>query len=108
MPNITFALSEETIRRLKEAIRESYGFRKGALSSFVEEAVNANLDRLELQRSSEVFRALKEGKALAEASSLEDLARQLKALGVEPRSVIIVSSKGLPPVARAGFRARKS
>lgn len=106
MPNVTFALSEETIRRLREAVKESYGLKKGSLSHFVEEAVNAMIDRLETQRAPELFRAYAGEEALAEASNLEDLARKLREKSIEPRSVIIVSSHGLPLVARAGFRAR--
>jgi len=45
---------------------------------------------------------------VAEADSLEQLASRLKDLKVDSRSVRIISSIHLAPVARAGFRAREA
>jgi len=106
MPNLTIVLSEETSRRLRRAVKEIHGSRKGALSNLIEEAVNIYLDKLEEPKSPHAFRALREGRVIAEAKDLAELASKLRDLGVEPRNVRIVSTSGLRPVIEAGFRAK--
>ncbi len=108
MVNLTVSFSEETVRRLRQTIRDRYGFRRGALSGLVEEAVLEALGRLETTAPRERFRALKDDKVLAEADDLDQLASTLRQMKVDARSVRIVSSSYLPATARAGFRARKT
>lgn len=57
---------------------------------------------------SESFRALKGDKVVAEADDLDRLAARLKKLNIDARCVRILSSRYLPAVARAGFRAGKA
>lgn len=106
MVNLTISLSEETVKRLRRAVKERYGGKKGALSNLIQEALRGHLDSLETVPSSQRFRALRDEKVVAEADSLEDIAAKLRGLGIDPREVRIVSSEDLSPVARAGFRAR--
>ena len=80
----------------------------GALSGLVEEAILETLGRFETTGPSETFRAVKDGKVLAEADNLDHLALKLKKLNVNARSVRILSSSYLPAIARAGFGARKT
>jgi hypothetical protein len=101
-------MSAETVAKLRRAIRERYGSRRGALSGLVEEAVLGALGRFETPAQMEKFHALKGDGVLAEADSLKQLASKLRELKVDPRSVRIVSSVHLAPVARAGFRSRKA
>jgi len=106
--NLTVSMSAETLRKLRRAIRERYGSRRGALSGLVEEAILQALGRFETPAPTERFRALKGDKVVAEADSLEQLASRLKDLKVDSRSVRIISLVPLAAVARAGFRARKA
>jgi len=106
--NLTVSLSEETVRRLRRTVKERYASQRGALSGIVEKAVLETLDRYETTKPRERFRALKGNKVLAEADNLDELALKLRKLDIDARSVRIVSSKYLPPVARAGFRGRKT
>jgi hypothetical protein len=101
-------MSAETVRKLRRAIKEQYGSRHGALSGLVEAAVLRALERIEAQTPVERFRGLKGEKVVAEADNLQQLASRLKELKVDPRSVRIISSVHLAPIARAGFRARKA
>lgn len=43
MVNITISLPEQTVRRLRRTVRETYGGRKGALSGFIKEAIDEHL-----------------------------------------------------------------
>lgn len=108
MVNLTVSMSAETVRKLRRAIRERYGSRRGALSGLVEEAILQALGRFETPTPIERFRALKGDRVVAEADSLEQLASRLKDLKIDSRSVRIISSVHLAAVARAGFRARKA
>jgi len=106
--NLTVSMSAETVEKLRRTIRERYASRRGALSGLVEEAVLEALGRLETPTQTEKFRALKGDSIVAEADSLKQLASRLKDLRVDSRSVRIISSVHLAPVARAGFRSRKA
>jgi len=108
MVNLTVSMSAETVSKLRRAVRERYGSRRGALSGLVEKAVLETLGRFETVSPLERFRVLRDDRVLAEGDNLEQLASRLKQLKVDPRSVRIVSSVHLAPVARAGFRARKT
>jgi hypothetical protein len=106
--NLTISLSAETVRRLRQTIRDRYGLRRGALSGLVEEAILEALGRLESTSPKERFRALRDDRVLAEADDLDQLALKLRKMNVDARSVRILSSSYLPATARAGFRARKT
>jgi hypothetical protein len=106
MPNFTIVLSENTARRLRKVVAERYGSKKGALSTLIEQGVKDVLDRLDTPRLLETFRAVRNGKTVAEGDSLESLARSLRQAKVDPRRVQIVSTRPLVPIARAGLRAR--
>jgi uncharacterized protein YbjQ (UPF0145 family) len=108
MVNLTVSLSEGTVRKLRRTVRDRYGSRRGALSGLVEEAVLEALERFETPAPKETFRALKRDTIVAEADTLTELASKLRKLNVDARSVRILSSGYLAPVARAGFRARRS
>jgi hypothetical protein len=105
--NLTVSLSADTVNKLRKTIRERYGSRRGALSGLVEDAVLQALGRFDVPAQPERFRALKGDRVVAEAGNLAQLASRLKDMNVDSRSVRIVSSVHLAPVARAGFRARK-
>ncbi|MBI2648973.1 MAG: hypothetical protein HYW93_04890 [Thaumarchaeota archaeon] len=107
MVNITISLPEQTVRRLRRAVRVTYGGRKGALSGFIKEAIDEHFESLQSEPP-RTFRATDKERMIAEGSSLEELASRLGELGVDPRSVRIISSTKISPVAKAGFRARPS
>jgi len=52
----------------------------------------------------EEFRAVRGSKTLARAGSLRELASLLEKRKIDPRQVIIVSSRPLEPVVRTGLR----
>ena len=106
--NLTISLSEETVRRLRRTVRDRYGSRRGAISGLMEEALVDALDRLETPSEAERFRAVRGSEVLAEARDLDELADKLRRMKIDARSVRILSSRYLSPVARAGFRARKT
>jgi len=55
-----------------------------------------------------IFKALKEGKVMAEASSLDELASILKSKNIDPRGLRIVSTKPVKPVVRGGYRMKST
>lgn len=107
MVNITISLPEQTVRRLRRTVREPYGGRKGALSGFIKEAIDGPFESLQAEPP-RTYRATDKERMIAEGSSLEELASKLKELGIDPRSVRIISSTKIGSLARAGFRARPS
>ena len=106
MPTLTIVLPEVLEGRLRRTVREQYSGKKGAMSRIIAEALDAYLSRSELSSQSENFRALKGRRVVAEASSLAELAEQLREKGLSPRYLRIISSKKLAPVAKAGFRTK--
>lgn len=107
MVNLTISLSDETIQKLRRAVRERYGDKKGALSGLIEDSVREKLDEFDVVSSAQSFKAMKGDRAIAEADSLSNLAAMLEKMSVNPRSVRIVSSKKLETVVRSGIRGRK-
>ena len=106
MTNVTVSLSPATVRRLRQYVNRVRGSKKGALSSLVENSVREALDRLETSAEVE-FSAVKDGKIMAQSGSLGELARILKAKGIDPRAVRIVSKPPPAPAARLGLRTRR-
>lgn len=108
MTNLTISLSDDTINRLRRAVKNRYGGRKGALSGLIEESIREKLEVFEAPPQSQVFRAMKDGRVVAQAENLDNLAAELEKARVDPRSVRILSSKKLAPMVRTGLRGRES
>ncbi len=102
MPTLTIVLPEALAERLRRTVRERYAGKKGAISGVIAEALESYLARASLAAPSEVYRAFRGRRLVAEASSLDELARHLHEKGVNPRDLRIISSKKVAPVARAG------
>ena len=107
MVNLTVSLPEDTIRRLRKAVKERYNSERGALSGLIGEALRDLLDRVEASEPPPLLRALQDDRIIAEAESLDALAVHLRKLRVDPRATRILASRPLRPIARAGLRARK-
>lgn len=107
MVNVTVSLSEETVRRLRQVVKDVYGSRKGTLSTLVEGAIKEALDEESNGGIAPGYRAIRSGKVIAEASGLGELAKRLRREGVDPRGLRIESTTPLNPVVRTGPRARR-
>ena len=105
MTNVTFSLPERTVKRLRRHAAD-LGGRKGTISGAVDEAISRYLDSMEPRAGQPTFTAFRGETCVATAKTLEKLAAALKAEGVDPRSVRIVSSEPLEPVGRVGLRVR--
>ena len=104
MVNVTFSLPEDTVKRLRKvALRRGKGHR-GAISELVNVAIQEHLAEVESRDVKEEFRAAREGRVLARASSLRELAAELRRLRLDPRDVKIESSTPLEPTVRTGIR----
>ncbi len=106
MPTLTIVLPETLAERLRMTVRERHGGKKGAMSRIISEALEAYLSRTQPSTQVERFQAFRADKKVAEASSLPDLARQLREKEISPRSLRIISTRKLAPVARAGYRTK--
>ena len=100
---ITVSIDDELAERLRKAAERFYGSRRGGMSKIVENALRSYLAKLEEEKDIKYI-ALKEGKILAEAPTLSELADKLKALGVEPRGLRILRSSGIKGSIRGGYR----
>jgi len=103
MGTLTIVLSDEVEEELRRVVREMYGAEKGNLSKFVEDAIRNYIHSL--RKGEIVYRAYKGDKLVAEAESLEELAKLLREKGVDVRGLRIIRSD-LKRVARAGYRMR--
>ena len=103
MVNLTISLSDETVRRLRKAVRDRYAGKKGSLSGLIEESLREKLDAFDIPQT---FKAMKGARLVAEAVDLDTLGRKLEEMNVDPRSVRIISSKKLAPIVRTGLRGR--
>ncbi len=102
MGTITIVISDELEREIRKLVSGEGKIKKGALSKFVEDALWFYIKSLNVEEK--VFRAIKDGRVIAEAKSLYDLADKLREIGVNPRSVRIISSP--PPSLRRRFGLR--
>jgi len=102
--NVTFSLPKETVKRLREVAKRIGGGRKGAISELVDAAVNEHLRDLESKVEHEEFRALRGDHTVARAGSLRELTAVLEKREIDPRRVLIVSSRPLEPSVRTGPR----
>ncbi len=103
MGTLTIVLSDEVEEELRRVVREMYGAEKGNLSKFVEDAIRNYIHSL--RKGESVYRAYKGDKLIAEAESLEELAKLLREKGVDIRGLRVIRSD-LKKVARAGYRMR--
>ncbi len=101
MGTITISISDEIERKLREFVKKRGGG-KGVMSKIIEEALKLYFSRLEEVETT--FKAFKDNILIAEAKTLEELAEMLKEKNLDPRSVVIVSSKSIKPVVRRGWR----
>ncbi len=106
MPPVTIVLPDALAERLRRTVRERYGGKKGAISRIIAEALDAYLSRTQPSTQVELYQAFRADKKVAEASSLPELARQLRAKEINPRSLRIISTRKLAPVAKAGYRSK--
>ncbi len=95
-------LPDDLIERLRAHLRQS-GARKGDLSRFVASAIERALR--EAQKAERTFVAVKNGREVARAGSLAELAERLRAVGIDPGSVRVRMVPPPPKLARAGARA---
>lgn len=102
MGTITVVISDELEREIRKLISKEGKAKKGALSRLVENALWAYIRSQKARER--VFMAIKDGKVVAEARSLYDLADKLREAGIDPRSVRIVSSPPPRPRRRLGLR----
>ena len=103
MGTLTIVLSDEVEEELRRVVREMYGAEKGNLSKFVEDAIRNYIHSL--RKGESVYRSYKGDKLIAEAKSLEELAKLLREKGVDIRGLRVIRSD-LKKVARAGYRMR--
>ncbi len=103
MGTLTITLSDDVENELRRVVREVYGTEKENLSKFIEDAIRNYIHSL---RNEEIiYRAYRDDILVAEAKSLEELARLLREKGIDVRGLRITRSD-LKRVARAGYRLR--
>lgn len=107
MVNLTVSLPKETVDQLRKVVRERYGGKKGAISGLVRAALEEHLSETARGPPS-VFGAYDDGRKVAEAASLDELTSKLEKLGVDPRTMRILSSTPLRQVVRAGLRGSRA
>ena len=106
MPTLTIVLPDPVAERLRRTVREQRGGKKGAISQIISDALEAYLTKTQPSTQIELFQAYRADKKIAEASSLTELARQLREKKISPRSLRIISTRKLAPVAKAGYRTK--
>ncbi|HDD64066.1 MAG: hypothetical protein DRJ32_00985 [Thermoprotei archaeon] len=105
MGTLTIVISDELEKRLREYLRRTGRIKRGALSSFIENAIRVYLDYIEY--SDKRFYAEKDGEVVAKASSLRELANKLRNLNIDPRSVRIYSVEMLRSGRKIGLRGSR-
>ena len=103
MGTLTIVLSDDVEEELRSVVRRMYGAEKGNLSKLIEDAVRNYIHSL--KKKEITYRAYRGDKLVAEAKSLEELARVLRKKGIDVRGLRIIRSD-LKRVARAGYRLR--
>lgn len=107
MGTITLKIQDDLENKLRKKVGEVRGAERGAISQSVEEAIRLWLASTEQRRSSleeSRYVALDGSRSVAEASTLELLARELRKAGISPRSVIIESIPRASLKRRMGLR----
>jgi len=105
MGTITVVISDELEEEIRRIISRGGKARKGALSELVENALRMYIEAL--KRRSITFKAIKEGRVIAEADSLDELAAKLREAGLDPRGVRIISHPPPKLRRRMGLRCRR-
>lgn len=106
MGTITVVISDELEREIRLFLSREGRIKKGALSKLVEDALWAYI-KPRIYSSARVFRAVKNGKVVAEAHTLSELAEKLRNLGVDPREVRIFSSSRIKFERKIGLRGSR-
>ncbi|MFW6128561.1 MAG: hypothetical protein ACOC6M_05205 [Halobacteriota archaeon] len=106
MGTLTIVLDDEVEKELRKAVSELYGSSKGSLSRIIEDALRNYLHSAKEEKK--CYRAYKEDKMVAEAESVDELAKILKEKGLDPRGLRITSCEEVKRVARTGYRLRKT
>ncbi|HDN74386.1 MAG TPA: hypothetical protein ENG16_05135 [Archaeoglobus sp.] len=102
MGTLTISISDELEKKLRSFVIEMYGSSRGGISRVIEDALKTYFSKFEKKKR--VFRAYRGEEFVAEAQNLEELAKILRDKNVDPRSVKIISSETVKPVARMGLR----
>lgn len=103
---ITLKIDDELERRLRERAA-SGGAKRGAISQTVEQALKLLLgaeERAKKGTQGRTFIALSNGRRVAEAGSLKELATQLEKARVSPRDVLVESVPAPAEPRRLGMR----
>lgn len=103
---ITVVISDELENEIRRLISSEKTAKKGALSKLVEDALWAYI-RPKLYSNRRVFKALKDNRVVAEASSLNELAEKPRNAGIDPREVKIFSSISYRKERRIGLRGSR-
>ncbi|MGB9805196.1 MAG: hypothetical protein ACP5HX_04365 [Thermoproteota archaeon] len=108
MGTITISLSDDIEKKLRIIVKHLYGSSKGSLSKVIEDALENYFSTLNKSANSDkkVFKAIKEGRVVAEANTLEELASILKKKEIEPRGLRIISTKSIRPIVHGGYRIK--
>lgn len=83
-----------------------YGDKKGALSKVIETAIKDMASRKQYIERQVIYRAYKNNKIIAEAPTLDELAKKLNQKRMDPREARIHASEGIKPKARIGYRLK--
>ena len=94
-------LPDDLIERLRTHLRQR-GAKKGDLSRFVASAIERALR--EAQKTERTFVAVRNGREVAMAGSLAELAEELRAKGIDPVAVRVRMIPAPSELARAGAR----
>lgn len=106
MGTLTIVLDDEVEKELRRAVSELYGSSKGSLSRVIEDALRNHLHSYKEEKK--CYRAYKDNELVAEAGSVDELAKTLNQNNLDPRDLRITSCEGVKRVARTGYRLRKT
>lgn len=110
MGTLTIVIKDDVEKELRRLAAELHGTRKGSLSTCIEESLKhwiLETRSKTVQTPKETgYVAKKEGVEVARASTLEELAKALRKMKLNPRTVEIVSIVPLEKTARMGLRAK--
>ncbi len=106
MGTLTIVLDDEVEKELRKAVSELYGSSKGSLSRVIEDALRNYFHSAKEEKK--CYRAYKENKVVAEAESVDGLAKMVKENDLDPRELRITSSEEVKRVAQTGYRLRKT
>lgn len=106
MGTITVVISDELEKEIRKIISREGRQRKGALSQLVETALRTYLETLKTRQTT--FKAIKDGKVVAQAENLEQLAAQLKKAAIDPRQVRIIATPQPKTRKRIGLRGTRT